>query len=186
MVCICHGGASLGIDVKLAGANVGDRFGYSVSSAGDLNNDGTYDDVIIGAPYNDATGVDAGAIYVFYGSSSMTDTSASNADNISYGKSTGEHFGWSVSRAGDVNNDGWNDAIIGAPGFDNNTYVDAGKAYVMTYYEATVIPEFGIIVIPIFITLIIIAIFRRKYCGKWFNGSKNSPTSCNNCYIRMI
>ncbi|MCH9031007.1 MAG: FG-GAP repeat protein, partial [candidate division Zixibacteria bacterium] len=44
----------------------GDEFGFSVASAGDVNNDG-YDDLIVGAWYNDAGGDTAGGAYVFSG-----------------------------------------------------------------------------------------------------------------------
>jgi len=41
-----------------------DNFGYSVSGAGDVNNDG-YNDLFVGAPFNDAGGTDAGRAYVY-------------------------------------------------------------------------------------------------------------------------
>jgi hypothetical protein len=45
------------------GEAAGDAFGYSVSGAGDVNNDGC-DDLIVGAPHNDAGGNSAGRAYV--------------------------------------------------------------------------------------------------------------------------
>jgi len=41
------------------GEAANDMFGYSVAFAGDVNNDGI-DDIVIGAPYNDAGGSNAG------------------------------------------------------------------------------------------------------------------------------
>jgi len=79
----------------------GDRFGVSVSRAGDVNGDG-YADLIIGAPFDDHSGTNSGSAYVFSGATS----------NIFYrfdGDSSGDEFGYSVSGAGDVNNDGFND-----------------------------------------------------------------------------
>ena len=158
---ICYGGESVGIDVRLIGINSGDKFGYSVACAGDMNNDGTYDDVIIGAPYNDAVGIDAGAVYIFYGSPSLPDKSASAADHKNYGDASGDHFGWAVFSAGDVDGNGWSDVIIGAPDNDEGGN-DAGKAYVFT-----TIPEFAELIysiINIFILIIVIKLtMRRKY-----------------------
>jgi hypothetical protein len=51
-------------EVILNGTYPGEQFGWSVSSAGDVNKDG-YSDVIVGAPLNDAAGEDAGRTYVF-------------------------------------------------------------------------------------------------------------------------
>lgn len=39
-------------------------------------------------------------------------------------------FGWSVSNAGDVNCDGYDDVIVGAKYYDVGVYLEAGKAYV--------------------------------------------------------
>ena len=48
------------------GQNAHDWFGYSVSSAGDVNGDG-YEDIIVGIPTNDITLNDLGKAYIFYG-----------------------------------------------------------------------------------------------------------------------
>jgi FG-GAP repeat len=42
------------------------QFGFSLDGLGDINGDG-FDDYIVGAPFNDAGGIDAGRAYVFYG-----------------------------------------------------------------------------------------------------------------------
>ncbi len=104
----------------------GDQFGYSVSTAGDINADG-YSDVIIGSLYNNDGGADAGAAYIYYGGAVLD----YYPDVFMYGASAGDHFGTSVSYAGDVNQDGYPDVIVGAPENDVGGS-DAGRAYI--YY----------------------------------------------------
>lgn len=110
-------------------------YGWSVSSAGDLNNDG-YDDVIVGAKHYDHLTPDLpyfwpglGRAYVYYGSAAGLPTTPSwsfDGEVSSYGM--GANFGTSVSRAGDVDKDGYDDVIIGADSFDNCTGCN-GVAY---------------------------------------------------------
>ena len=125
---IYHGGTSPNMvaDVVLTGEYAGNKFGYSVSDAGNVNND-NYDDVVVGAPgYNNTN---KGRAYIFLGSSSMNNTTADNADVIMTGEANGDQFGFSVSRAGDIENDGNDDVVVGAP---NNTAggTDAGRVYI--------------------------------------------------------
>ncbi|UCG68199.1 MAG: DUF2341 domain-containing protein, partial [Thermoplasmata archaeon] len=99
-------------NITLTGTAPGDRFGWDVSGAGDVNRDG-FDDVIVGAPGRNK-GV--GSSYLFYGKkTSVTALKAINANSTYLGEDTGHEFGSSVSWAGDVNNDGYDDIIIGAP-----------------------------------------------------------------------
>jgi hypothetical protein len=153
-------------DIGLSGAVNGDRFGYSVATAGDLNNDG-FDDIIVGAPYNDSADgsiADAGAVYIFNGSAGLTDTSASSADNISYGKTANDHFGWSVSKTGNIDGNSVLEVIVGAPHFNDGAKTDAGKVYVLT--TGTVISEFIDLAVPLSLLLIIITFQNYKFKRK--------------------
>jgi hypothetical protein len=87
------------------------EFGAAVSAAGDVNGDGC-DDVIVGAPQADSVLEDVGAAYVFFGSPSGVQTTPSR---VIAGQSTGTQFGAAVGAAGDVNGDGYDDVIVGAP-----------------------------------------------------------------------
>jgi hypothetical protein len=151
--------------------NPGDKFGSSVSSAGDLNDDG-YDDIIIGAPYNDSLDgsvTDSGAVYLFLGSPIISNKTVSEVDNVTYGETAFDRLGWSVGAAGDFNGDGDSDIIIGVPYFDNNSKIDAGKIYIMCYDYKSIVPEFSLLILPVFLIILIIAVVRKKY---YFSTSK--------------
>ena len=95
--------------------------GHAVSSAGDINGDG-FDDVIIGAFGAGPNGVyKAGESYVVFGKAggfptilNLRDIDGINGFTI-HGETSSDHSGFSVSFAGDVNGDGIDDVIIGAP-----------------------------------------------------------------------
>jgi hypothetical protein len=116
---------------RLDGEAVGDRSGFSVSTAGDINGDGV-DDLIIGAPYGGD--VSMGHSYVVFGStggfSASMNLSALNGSNgfRLVGDTGGEESGSSVSAAGDINGDGVDDLIIGAP---YGGSADSGRSYVV-------------------------------------------------------
>jgi hypothetical protein len=83
-------------------------FGFSVSLVGDVDMDG-HEDMAVGAPYEDADSVDAGRAYVFSGATGGILYTFSSLDAESSG-----HFGGAVCGAGDVNDNGYTDVIVGA------------------------------------------------------------------------
>ncbi|MBD2535860.1 FG-GAP repeat protein [Nostoc flagelliforme FACHB-838] len=114
-----------------------DRYsGYSVSNAGDINNDGV-DDLIIGAPLvNPNDNFFAGQSYVVFGganvgSSGVFNLSDLNGTNGLTINGIGGESGRSVSNAGDINNDGIDDLIIGAPFASRNGISQVGESYVV-------------------------------------------------------
>ncbi len=124
------------------GQDAGDRSGFSVASAGDLNGDG-FDDLIIGARYGDAAGnakTDAGDSYVVFGKASgfgasldLTKIAAGSGGFVIHGRDAGDTAGASVASAGDFNGDGFDDLIIGARYGDaaGNAKANAGESYVI-------------------------------------------------------
>ena len=127
---------------RLDGAAANDWAGRDVDSIGDFNGDG-FDDFTVAAPYSDALGrTDAGRVYVIYGKASGIPSSR-NLSSISGslgfridGANAGDLTGLCVSTAGDINGDGLDDLLIGAPYADVSGKTDSGATYVI-YGRAT-------------------------------------------------
>ena len=123
-------GSASGLSVTeawTAEPDLGDiSFGWSVSSAGDADADG-YDDVVIGARYYTGGETEEGRAYLYLGDASGLSSAAAwsaESDN------TYAYFGSSVASAGDVDADGYDDVIIGAP---NYTDLEIGEGYAALY-----------------------------------------------------
>lgn len=103
------------------------NFGYAVADAGDVDGDGLTD-IIVGGPSN----ANSKGISVVY-------SGATGLQLWSFeGESVGDRFGAAVSSAGDVNNDGRSDLLIGADSNDaqgNNS----GRVYVYSGLDGQLI-----------------------------------------------
>lgn len=120
-----------GFAIDAAGANSG-YVGLSVAGGGDINDDGL-DDVVVSAIGAEPNGFQSGRIYVVFG---KQDGAAVNLETLAAddsragfaidGEAAEHRAGWSTGMAGDVNDDGYDDVVIGT-----NMYDLAGRAYVV-------------------------------------------------------
>jgi len=103
-------------DATLLGESPLDMAGWAVAGAGDADGDGL-DDFMVGALGHDGGGVDAGAAYLFlsqvYGSASLAD-----ADAKLSGSTVGEGAGNALASAGDLDDDGRSELLVGASSSD--------------------------------------------------------------------
>lgn len=116
------------------GVSANDQSGFSVSAAGDVNGDGL-DDIIVGAYRDDPNGTDSGASFVVFGKSdgtavALSDIEAGIGGFAARGVAMDDQAGISVSGAGDVNNDGLDDVVIGALGAAPNGTL-SGASFVL-------------------------------------------------------
>ncbi|MCA3420955.1 MAG: FG-GAP repeat protein, partial [Roseomonas sp.] len=122
------------------GRDPDDRSGISVASAGDINGDG-FADLIIGAPQGDgASATNRGESYVVFGKASgwgainLNDIALGTGGFVINGRDAYDRSGYSVASAGDINGDGFDDLIIGAPsgdGTSTNNIDQRGESYVV-------------------------------------------------------
>jgi Ca2+-binding RTX toxin-like protein len=130
---------------RIDGVAADDNSGFSASSAGDMNGDG-FSDLIIGAYKADPNGAYSGAAYVVFGKAAgfgaVTELSSLDGNNgfqIS-GDLAGDRAGTSVSAAGDVNGDGFDDIVVGVPFADFG-----GSASGSSYVIFGVMPEEAVV-----------------------------------------
>ncbi len=125
-------GSLSGADLILTGASSSDKAGWAMDSAGDTDADGL-GDIIVGAPYADGPDTDTGAAYVLLGSGLVLTGSTvdiSTADATLEGETWEGYAGMAVAGAGDVDGDGYDDVLVGAPG-ESPVGSQAGEAYLV-------------------------------------------------------
>ena len=132
--------------VQILGANAGDQLGVSLASAGDMNGDGV-DDLMLAAPGSDLGAADAGAVYVVWGSASLSNLDLGNWDSSRgfriLSRESNQRLGDSslpaleipgngqgMHAAGDYNGDGFSDLVLGHPQSDLGGE-NSGRGYVI-------------------------------------------------------
>ncbi|HKY31747.1 MAG TPA: thrombospondin type 3 repeat-containing protein [Candidatus Polarisedimenticolia bacterium] len=127
-VMVWHGSAS-GIAAAFSwGASAGSgfaSFGASVDGAGDVNGDG-FDDLVVGAPGYITSFFGEGRAFLYLGGASGLAVSSAWSPPGGQGDL---RFGASVAGAGDIDGDGYDDLVIGAPEYDNGE-ADEGAVFV--------------------------------------------------------
>jgi hypothetical protein len=120
--------------VRFAGASNGDLLGASVWNGADVTGDG-FADLLLGAPGTETEyGVESGCVHVIYGGSNIlptdVDLATHEAGPTGYticGTEERGRLGTAVASAGDVNQDGFDDMLLGAGGNDGAAYILPGS-----------------------------------------------------------
>jgi hypothetical protein len=118
-------------DAKLVGESAVDFAGLAVAGPTDLDDDG-FDDLVTSASLDDAGGAAAGAVYVLYGSEQrLTGTMSLARSDAKLVGASGEVAGFRLDRAGDIDDDGAEDLLVGAPAITGFGGSGTGSTYLI-------------------------------------------------------
>jgi hypothetical protein len=119
-----------GATATVVGLDAEDHLGWAVEIRGDLDDDGVAD-LVLGAPLGEGSGLAAGEVFIFFGSAGFPagELDAASADVRLTSSETTSGFGHALS-VGDLDDDGIDDLVVGAPGKDFSGRFNAGAAYV--------------------------------------------------------
>lgn len=113
-----------GVTIYDWGDSFSSQLGYSVAGIGDIDGDGLAD-VAVGAPHGNGLQLDSGYVYLMSGKTGALLRKLE-------GERTGDRFGASVAGVDDLDGDGTEDVLVGAPGHEVGTATDRGAAYVLS------------------------------------------------------
>jgi FG-GAP-like repeat/FG-GAP repeat len=121
------------------------RFGLAVAGIGDVNRDGVAD-LLVGEPKKDSDAglADTGAVYVFDGATGALIVEI-DAPDLGGAEENGR-FGMALANAGDLDQDGVSDFLVGSPG-NSGVYAISGATGAVLYSvvspQLEKLPSFG-------------------------------------------
>ena len=147
---VSGGGVTTSVDdagLVLAGGDENGRFGLDVAGLGDVNGDGAPDFASGASNHSEHETLNRtanGAVWVFFGGTNLDSSGYDGVDDADvwfYGDRNYDWMGGLVAAAGDVNDDGFDDVLLGSTG-DDDGGAQSGAYYIMfgssTMDDATV------------------------------------------------
>ena len=125
-------------DASYVGEHKDAKLGATLAGGADVNGDG-FDDLLVGAPYDDEGSSNAGQVYLLLGRAQGWPASASiaEANAVFLGERAGAYAGClQIAMASDVDGDGLGDLLVGAYG-DGEAGEEAGQAYLISGFACS-------------------------------------------------
>uniref|UniRef100_A0A8I4A247 Integrin alpha-11 n=1 Tax=Callithrix jacchus TaxID=9483 RepID=A0A8I4A247_CALJA len=126
-----HSNRSLTIHQALRGQQIGSYFGSEITSV-DINGDGVTDVLLVGAPMYFSEGRERGKVYVYELRQNRFVYNGTLKDSHSYQNA---RFGSSIASVRDLNQDSFDDVVVGAPLEDNH----AGAIYIFHGFRGSIL-----------------------------------------------